>query len=60
MKRFIDLANERDARDTTRAHSPLQAAPDATLIDTTELSLEQVVERIVALASLAASRGCDA
>jgi cytidylate kinase len=59
-RRRGEPVNERDARDTTRAHSPLQAAPDATLIDTTELSLEQVVERIVALASLAASRGCDA
>jgi cytidylate kinase len=59
-RRRGEPVNERDARDTTRAHSPLQAAPDATLIDTTDLSLEQVVERIVALASPAASRGGDA
>jgi cytidylate kinase len=39
----------RDERDQTREHSPLEAAPDATLLDTTGLPLEQVVERIVAL-----------
>lgn len=39
----------RDQRDTERAHSPLQAAPDAETIDTTGLTLEEVVDRIVAL-----------
>jgi cytidylate kinase len=39
----------RDARDTARAHSPLRPAPDAVEIDTTGLSVEQVVERIAAL-----------
>lgn len=41
---------ERDARDETRQHSALRAAPDAVEIDTTELSLDQVVARVVALA----------
>ena len=40
----------RDARDETRAHSALRAADDAVEIDTTGLSLDEVVERIVALA----------
>jgi CMP/dCMP kinase len=40
----------RDARDSTRAHSPLRAAPGAVTLDTSGLSVEQVVERIVALA----------
>jgi cytidylate kinase len=40
----------RDERDTTRAHSPLQAAPGAVVLDTTRLSVEETVERIVALA----------
>lgn len=40
----------RDERDSTREHSPLQAAADAVPIDTTGLSLEQVVQRIAALA----------
>jgi cytidylate kinase len=40
----------RDERDTTREHSPLVAAEDATVIDTTGLSLDEVVDRIVELA----------
>ena len=39
----------RDQRDTERAHSPLQAAPDALTIDTTDLTLDQVVARVVEL-----------
>jgi len=39
----------RDERDATREHSPLRHAPDATVIDTTELALAGVVDRIVAL-----------
>jgi CMP/dCMP kinase len=39
----------RDQRDSTREHSPLHAADDAELIDTTELSFDEVVARIVAL-----------
>ncbi|MBV9838750.1 MAG: (d)CMP kinase [Solirubrobacterales bacterium] len=40
----------RDARDRGRAHSPLRPAPGAVVLDTTELALETVVERIVAMA----------
>jgi cytidylate kinase len=40
----------RDARDTTRTHSPLQAAPGAVLLDTTGMTIEQVVERIAEMA----------
>jgi cytidylate kinase len=39
----------RDRRDETRAASPLRAAPDAVTIDTDNLSVEQVVGRIIAL-----------
>lgn len=35
----------RDERDRTRANSPLVPAPDAVLIDSTNLTLEQVIER---------------
>ncbi|HWE12664.1 MAG TPA: (d)CMP kinase [Solirubrobacteraceae bacterium] len=47
----IVLADQaiRDQRDTERAHSPLQAAPDAETIDTTELTLPEVVARVVDL-----------
>ena len=39
----------RDERDSTRAHSPLQAAPGAIVLDTTGLSVEEVVERIAVI-----------
>lgn len=39
----------RDEQDRSREHSPLQAAPGAIELDTTGLSIGQVVERIVAL-----------
>jgi cytidylate kinase len=41
---------ERDDRDRTREHSALQPAPDAVEIDTTGLSLDEVVVRVVELA----------
>ena len=39
----------RDQRDATRAASPLAPAPDAVMLDTTHLSLHEVVARITAL-----------
>ena len=47
----------RDERDATRAHSPLRPAPGAVTLDTTDLSVEQVVDRIVALARPSAAPG---
>ena len=41
----------RDERDSTRADSPLRPADGAVELDTTGLTLEEVVERIVALAA---------
>ena len=41
---------QRDARDTEREHGALRAADDAEEIDTSGLSLQQVVGRVVALA----------
>jgi CMP/dCMP kinase len=38
---------ERDQRDRTRANSPLVAAPDAVLIDSTHLTLDEVIARAV-------------
>lgn len=40
----------RDERDSARQHSPLQAAADAMVLDTTGMAIQQVVERIVELA----------
>ncbi len=41
---------ERDQRDSTRAVSPLVASADAVPLDTTGMSIEAVVERVLALA----------
>jgi cytidylate kinase len=40
---------ERDLRDQTREVAPLKAAPDACLIDSTGLSVEAVVQRVLEL-----------
>jgi CMP/dCMP kinase len=47
----------RDQRDSSREHSPLASADGAIVLDTTELELEQVVERIVTLAGEASALG---
>jgi cytidylate kinase len=47
----------RDARDSTREHSPLRPAPGALTLDTTGLSIEEVVARVAALARAIAARG---
>ena len=48
---------ERDYRDMHREHSPLMQAEDAILLDSSEMTLEEVVRRIFAAA---AERGCQA
>ena len=40
---------ERDERDRTRVQSPLRPAPDAVVIDSTMLSLDDVVARAEAI-----------
>ena len=45
----------RDERDMTREHSPLAAAPGAVVLDTSGLTVEEVVERIAALARAASA-----
>jgi cytidylate kinase len=39
---------ERDLRDSTRTVAPLKPAPDAEVIDSTGLTIEQVVDRVMA------------
>ena len=41
---------ERDRRDTTRAVAPLIAVPEAILVDSTALTIEEVVGRVIELA----------
>ena len=43
------LLKERDRLDTTRTMSPLYAAPDAVLIDTTGKGVDEVVEEVLGL-----------
>jgi cytidylate kinase len=45
------LLTERDRSDTTRAASPLYAAPDAIVVDTTGSPIEEVVERVLGIVS---------
>ncbi len=40
---------ERDERDSTRAEAPLRQAEDAVLIDSSDMTVEEVVEKIVGL-----------
>jgi cytidylate kinase len=44
LQKTIQEMAERDQRDSSREHAPLQRAVDALLIDTTTLSLAEVVE----------------
>ncbi len=52
---------ERDRRDRTRATSPLEPAPDATVLDSTALSEDEVLQRVEALVEqkLASAKQAD-
>jgi cytidylate kinase len=50
MRRESQALAARDAADSTRAIAPLKPAPDAVILDTTALTLEQQVTRVVELA----------
>ncbi len=50
-----DLA-ARDERDRTRAEAPLFAAPDAVLLDTSDLGRDAAIEAAIAIASQACNR----
>ena len=47
MQRLTQEIQERDTRDSTRSHAPLVAADDAITIDSSTLSIEQVVGSIL-------------
>ena len=53
---ILNQIESRDQRDRSRSVGPLAAAPDAEVIDTTALSQEDVIERIVSRAKGASSR----
>ncbi|HYQ38511.1 MAG TPA: (d)CMP kinase [Pseudomonas sp.] len=48
LSSLLEEIRARDERDTQRAVAPLKPASDAILLDSTELSIEQVLERILA------------
>ncbi len=48
LAEVLDEVNERDRRDSGRQIAPLRQAADAQLVDSSQLSIEQVVEQIVA------------
>lgn len=50
LNEVLEALRRRDALDGTRDIAPLIAAPDAVEVDTTGLSFDEVVDRIVALA----------
>ena len=47
LSELTEELEERDRKDSTREHSPLKKAADAVEIDTTGLSIQQQVHRIV-------------
>ncbi len=51
LERISKAMHNRDKRDSEREASPLKPAPDAVVLDTTGLSLESVVSRVVELAN---------
>lgn len=56
LPRLLEGIKERDARDSNRDASPLVAAEDAISIDSTELSIDEVLQRVLILV---ADRGLD-
>jgi len=49
LAEVANLLTERDRSDSTRAASPLYAAADATVIDTTGTPIDQVVGRVMSI-----------
>ena len=51
LAQVVEELVKRDARDTQRAHSPLKPADDAVRLDTTGLSIVQVFNNVLQLAT---------
>jgi cytidylate kinase len=49
LEQTLDEVRRRDEQDTTREIAPLRQAPDATLVDSSNMTIERTVERMVAL-----------
>jgi len=48
LEEVVRRIDERDRSDLERAVAPLRVAEDAVVLDTTGLSIEEVVERVLA------------
>jgi cytidylate kinase len=55
VERMAQEIAERDARDRGRAHSPLRPAADAVVVDTTDKTIDEVVEALRALVTARAA-----
>lgn len=51
LESLIDEIKARDERDTNRSVAPLKPAPDAIVIDSTSLTIEQVLDTIITVVS---------
>ena len=49
LEKIAAEMRERDLRDSSRADAPLTQAPDAVLLDTDGMSIEQVIEAVIAI-----------
>lgn len=49
LARLLEEMQDRDRRDRERAESPLVAAEDAVHVDTTDLTIEQVIDEVLGL-----------
>lgn len=49
IKQIADEMRDRDLRDSSRADAPLTQAPDAILVDTDHMTVDQVIDAIVAV-----------
>ena len=47
MRDLLEQIQERDARDRGRAVAPLKPAADALIIDSTQMTIEEVLETIM-------------
>lgn len=56
LDEILENIRKRDIIDTTREESPLRQAPDAYVLDTTYMTLDEQVERVVLLADMIMSR----
>ncbi|MCX8053010.1 MAG: (d)CMP kinase [Armatimonadetes bacterium] len=49
LDQIAEEISERDLRDSSRSEAPLKQAPDAVLIETDSLTLEQVIDAVIAV-----------